>query len=128
MKSLLIICSLGAMISWQNNPNVEAIKKSIADGDVTALAKFFDDDIEVCILDEEDIYGIEAATSKVDAFFKDNSSKKMHDVHVGRSKGKEAYYLIGNLTMQTGEFRVYIYLREKSGQTIIEEIRFASAR
>lgn len=128
MKYLIILLSFVTTTAFATtDPNVDAIKAAIGKGNVETLAKYFDKNIEVCIMEDEEIYGIEDATSKIRDFFSTYKSKNLHDVHLGKSKGKEAFYLIGNLTMISGEFRVYIYLRDKAGTPVIEEIRFDKA-
>ena len=127
MKTLLFLLFFAP--TAQSQPieppaNIANITKAISDGDAASLSAFFDSTIEIAILDEEDIYSKEEATQKVKAFFSTAKPTSYSQVHKGKSKGKDSQYCIGNLTTTSGNYRVYIYLKVKDSNTLIQEMRF----
>ena len=129
MKNLLFLlffapAALFAFPTLQTNPGLDAINKAISSGDADALAKYFDDNLEVSILDEENTYTKAKATEVVKNFFANNKPKTFTPVHNGSSKGNSDQYCIGNLTASSGNYRVYIYLKTDGGSVAIKELRF----
>ena len=105
-------------------PNIGAITKAINDGDANTLGQFFDETVEIAILDSEDMYSKTQAIAKVKAFFDTTKPKSFKEMHQGTSKGQDSQYCIGNLTAGNGTYRVYIYMKVSGGKTVIQELRF----
>lgn len=125
MKNLLFILLLAptiAMVSPQDS--ISNISKAISSGNVEALSDYFDDNIEVAVLDEEDFYKKTEAKHVIKSFFTKNQPKSFSQVHQGRSKGQDSQYMIGNLKATSGTFRVYLYMSVESGKYRIQELRF----
>lgn len=106
------------------NPGLDAIAKAISAGDVDALAKYFDDNLEISILDDEKTYTKAQATEVVKTFFNDNKPKSFNPIHNGTSKGNSDQFCIGNLSSGSGNYRVYIYLKNVGASVAIKELRF----
>ena len=117
---LLIIFSLTAL-TYTNK--IDQIVIAIKAGNAEELAKFFDNRIEITILDEEAIYSKAQAELVIKDFFTKYPPKSFQLVHNGTSsKGSE--YAIGNLITTKQKFRTYFYIK-KVGQTYyIEQLRF----
>lgn len=126
MKALLIIFMLVSPFTnhTESPQNFAAISKAISDGDAVALSNFFDQSVEVAIMDQEDIYDKAQATQVVKTFFSKNKPKAYTQVHQGASKGKDSQYSIGNLQTSSGNYRVYLYLKVSGSNYIIQELRF----
>jgi len=107
-----------------NNPGLEAITKAIGSGDVESLAKYFDESLDVSILDSEKSYSKAQATEVVKSFFTSNKPRTFNAVHNGTSRGSSDQYCIGNLAASNGNFRVYIYLKMTGTTATIKELRF----
>lgn len=107
-----------------NNPGLEAITKAIGAGDAELLAKYFDESLEISILDNEKTYNKAQALEVVKSFFNSHKPKTFNAVHNGTSRGSSDQYCIGNLASGSGNFRVYIYLKANSGAMVIRELRF----
>lgn len=122
MKKLLFFIFLAPTIAFVN-PNLNGITKAISNGDAAALSQFFDDSVEIAILDEEDIYDKSEAVAVVEKFFAANKPSTYKQVHQGTSKGKDSQYSIGNLKSGGNSYRVYIYLSVKGEKYIIQELR-----
>ncbi len=124
MKNLLIALLFAIpMLSFTSQYQAE-ITNAIGKGDIETLSKYFDETVEICILDLEDMLDKDEAKSAIETFFVDHQPKSFSVVHDGTSKGQDSRYFIGDL--KTGEeiFRVYVYLKSASDSYLIQEIRF----
>ena len=100
------------------------ITRAIGKGDISALSQYFDQTVEVAIMDEEDVYNKAKAIEVVKTFFTQNKPTSFSQVHNGRSKGNEAEDCIGNLTAGGDSNRVYIYVKTVNGEKLVQELRF----
>ncbi len=120
---LFAFTPLMAMISPQN-ASLQQITQAISSGDANALGIYFDNSVEIAILDEGDVYSKGEAIQVVKKFFNQHSPKSFSQVHQGTSKGNDSQYCIGNLTSGSGTFRVYVYMKTNGGNYLIQELRF----
>lgn len=104
--------------------NLAAISKALSEGNVAALEQYLDEQVEISILEQEDIYSKEEAVKILKDFFTKNKPSSFSQVHQGASKGQDSQYCIGNLVANSGTYRVYIYLKVSNGKQLIQELRF----
>lgn len=122
MKQVLFII---LMTSTLASASLSSITKAISNGDADNLGQFFDQSVEIAVLDEEDVYSKAQAIKVVKDFFSQNPPKSFSQVHKGVSAGKDAQYCIGNLiTNSQATYRVYIYMKSEGSQQLIQELRF----
>jgi len=119
--SLLLFPALTAPVA---SGSMDDIASALRTGDVETLSSFFDSQVDLSIMDQEDTYSKSEATSIVRDFFRRNAPSPFSQVHSGTSAGDEAEYCIGDLETSGGSYRVYIYLANSSGQQVIQELRF----
>lgn len=127
MKNLLFILVLIPAFCFANTDPVSslsAITKAISDGNATALGSYFDKNVEIAVLDNEDVYSKTEAINVVKNFFAKNKPESFSQVHQGTSKGKDSKYCIGNLVSGKGTYRVYVYMKVSGGDFLIQELRF----
>ncbi len=125
MKNLLLVILLAPIIAFVNvEDNLDAITRAISNGDANALGQYFDANVEVAVMDKEDSYSKDNAVKVVKDFFTKNKPASFKQVHQGSSKGQDSQYCIGNLSANTGTFRVYIYMKVSGGKYLIQELRF----
>ncbi len=105
------------------NPSLTGISKAISSGDVETLSSYFDESIEIAILDDEDFYDKDEAKEVIKTFFSKNKPKSFSQVHQGTSKGKDSKYSIGNLVTSNTSYRVYLYMKVNNGKYVIQEMR-----
>ncbi len=105
-------------------PNLDAITQALNSGDVEVLATYFDESVEIAVLDEEDVYEKAEATKVLKTFFSKNKPAKFDQVHKGTSKGQDSVYCIGNLTTSAKSYRVYVFMRINGNKHFIQELRF----
>lgn len=123
MKSFLILILL-APLTATLEANLAEITRAISAGDAEALGQFFDQTVEVAVMDEEDVYNKPQAVALLKDFFAKNQPKSFSQVHQGTSRGNDSQYCIGNLVTSTNTFRVYIYMKVTGDRYIIQELRF----
>ena len=122
MKNLLFILLILPAIAFVDF-NLGDISKAISNGDADALAKYFDNRVEISIMGDEDMYNKSQALQVVKTFFQNNKPKSYDQRHQGVSKGKDSHYAIGDLVTNKDSFRVYIYMKVENGKYIIQELR-----
>ena len=124
MKSIrLIITALAMLIT---SLAFSAIPPKVFDamkvGNSTELAKYFNNSVEVAILETEAVYSRQQAEQVVKNFFEKNSPKNFTLLHQGGKS--EAQYAIGTLEITNGKkFRVYFLVKEQSGTPLIHQLR-----
>ena len=124
MKTLIIISFFSIAGLFYNLPNLDAITEALSKGDVEALAAYFDESVEIAVLEEEDVYRKADATKVLRTFFSKNKPTKFDQVHKGTSKGQDSVYCIGNLTTSARTYRVYVFMRVDGAKYFIQELRF----
>lgn len=129
MKNLLLILVLTPFVSFTTvNPieegGLSGISQAISKGDAEALGAYFDSQVEISIMDEEDYYDKAEAINIVKKFFSQNQPKSFKEMHQGTSKGNDSQYCIGNLVATSGTFRVYVYMKNSANKPVIQELRF----
>lgn len=130
MKNLFLVMLAVPMFAFTpvftdtEEVNIDAITQALGNGDAETLGSFFDSSVEVAVLDDENIYDKAEAVRKVKAFFSQNKPTSFSQVHQGASKGKDSQYCIGNMTAGGKTFRVYVYMGNKGGKSLIQELRF----
>jgi len=106
--------------------SMSQITKALNSGDADVLGTYFDESIELSILDEEGIYNKTQALQKVRRFLSQNKVNSFAEVHQGASRSSDSQYVIGNIVTAGGTYRVYLYLSNEKGKMIIQEFRFDS--
>ena len=122
MKTVFFLCLLAPAI--QNfETNLDAISDAIRSGNAEALGRYFDDSVDMTILNNEDTYGKAKAVSMVKTFFANHKPSSFKLVHQGVSKGADSKYCIGNLVASSGTYRVYLYMKSSGNEVRIQEMR-----
>jgi len=123
MKNLLVALIFALpMLSFVGNE--AAITTAIGKGDVETLSKYFDETVEICIIELEDMLDKDEAKSEIKTFFAANQPESFRVVHNGTSKGQDSRYFIGELKTVNDKFRVYVYMKNSNNAYLIQEIRF----
>ncbi len=123
MKSIVFLLLLVPSLNYAQ-ADFSLITQAISSGNTDALAKYFDNSVEVAILDNEDVYNKAQATNVVKEFFTKYRPQSFSQVHEGASKGNDSKYCIGNLVTNQATFRVYIYVKLDGQRSTIQELRF----
>ena len=125
MKTLILILSfvVPISVSSQLTENISIITKALSDGDATTLGNYFDNSVELTILDAQDVMDKAKATETVKSFFSKNKPRAYNMVHQGTSKGSSSHYTIGDMQTNSGNYRVYLYYKSAGDKVLIQEMR-----
>ncbi len=122
MKKLLFVLLIAPSIAMVTPDNLSNISKAISNGDANTLAQYFDDKVEVSILDDDNLFDKAQAKKALANFFAKNKPQSYTQVHDGTSKGAGSKYTIGNLKASGKVFRVYVYMKVSGNTYTIQEI------
>ncbi len=107
----------------QESVDWNKLSKAIAAGNAVELAKHFDNQVELTIKDNENGYSKDQAQEVVRRFFVAHPVQSFRIMHHSTTGGN-AEYAIGTLQTGKGSFRTYILLKSKSGQMLIQQLKF----
>lgn len=124
MKQLMLLLLIAPTLLPVDEANLAGISKALGDGDAAALGNYFDESVEVAILEQEDFYNKGQAIEKIKAFFQKHPPRSFNQIHKGSSQSSDSQYCIGDLVTNDAKFRVYIYMKNVGGKTLIQELRF----
>ncbi len=106
-----------------DNASPGEIMRALGSGNAVVLGQYFDSNVEIAMLDDEQTYTKDKAIQVMKDFFARNPTKGFVQVHQGVSRQSQSEYIIGNLSTSNGIFRVYIYCRVAGINYFIQEIR-----
>ncbi|MFW6248800.1 MAG: DUF4783 domain-containing protein [Bacteroidota bacterium] len=122
-KSLSIIALICLFSGTPVSANIipEEIILAIQTGNSKELANYFNDNIELVILDEEDVYSRHQAEQIMKNYFTRNVPQSFTILHEGGKDG--SHYAIGNLVTNQGEYRIYFLTKQKGDRLLIHQLR-----
>jgi hypothetical protein len=91
-------------------------------GDAAKLARYFDNSVSVTIPGRSNSYSKSQAQMVIKDFFSTNNVKGFDVVHQGENDGSQ--YCIGTLHTVNGDFRTTIFMKQKDGVQLLQELRF----
>jgi hypothetical protein len=94
---------------------------SLKTGNARALSDYFNQNVELVVLDNDNVYSKAQAQQIVNNFFSNNEPEGFNVIHQGGKEG--AKYVIGNLVTKNGKFRVYFLLKQNQGKDYIHQLR-----
>jgi hypothetical protein len=116
---LLFLTVSGAGQTGEQIPG--EIISSLKSGNAKILASYFNQNVELVILNDDNVYSKAQAEQIVTGFFNQNQPDKFTIIHQGGKEG--AKYVIGNLSTRQGTFRVYFLLKKTADKDIIHQLR-----
>lgn len=108
-------------VSMPSGTIPEGIILAFKAGNAEELAKHFNANIELVILENEDVYSKTQAEQILRNFFTNHHPASFKIIFEG---GKEtSRYAIGNLSTSSGNFRVYFLIKNQDGTPLIHQLR-----
>lgn len=101
--------------------NTDEIIASLKSGNSKTLSQFFNPNVELVVLENDNVYSKAQAEQIVGHFFESNRPESFTLMHQGGKEG--AKYVIGNLKTANGTFRVYFLLKKNGGKDYIHQLR-----
>ena len=86
------------------------------------IAKYFDDLVDISMPDKSNTYSKTQAELVLKDFFTNNPVKKFEIIHKGENAGSQ--FCIGTLYTKNGSFRTTIFMKQKGGGQLLQELRF----
>lgn len=128
MRTIISIFTLIALLtlstdSLKAQDALDKIGTIIKKGDAALLSDYFDESVELTILDEDDTYSKDQAQAIISQFFEEYSVKSFEIIHEGASNGGLKFG-IGEMSTSGSAMRVYICLKDEGDSIIIPELRF----
>ncbi len=120
LKHIILLCSLWVLASAFTglNPDISAAFKS---GSAFKVSAFFQDQVDLTILESSDLLSKLEAERKIYDFFHEHSPTNFEILHeVESNSGPE--FTIGKLTTKNGTFRVSIYVNKTENSEYIQQI------
>ena len=99
----------------------DEIIQSLKTGNSKTLSEYFNQNVEMVVLENDNVYSKSQAQQIVSKFFSNNTPENFTVIHQGGKEG--AQYVIGNLTTNKGNFRVYFLLKKNNGKDYIHQLR-----
>ena len=99
----------------------DEIIQSLKTGDAKSLSAYFNQNIELVVLENDNVYSKAQAEQIISKFFSKNTPESFDIIHESSAEG--ANLVIGNLVTNNGDFRVYIFLRKNAGKDYIFQLR-----
>lgn len=123
-KIAFIILIISGIVFGANNTNAQIpdeILISLQNGDSKKLSQYFNQNVELVVLENDNVYSKAQAQQIVSKFFSNNKPESFSVIHQGGKEG--AKYVIGNLKTNTGSFRIYFLLKSNDGKDYIHQLR-----
>ena len=102
----------------------DEIIQSLKTGDSKTLSAYFNQNVELVVLENDNVYSKAQAQQIVNKFFSSNPPESFTIIHQGGKEG--AQYVIGNLVTGKGTYRVYFLLKKSGGKDYIHQLRIES--
>ncbi len=116
---LIVILAAGFNSTKAQVP--DEIILSLKSGNAKVLSEYFNQNVELVVLDNENVYSKAQAQQIVNNFFSNYQPESFTVIHQGGKEG--AKYVIGKLGTKGGKFRVYFLLKQKEGKEYIHQLR-----
>lgn len=120
-KMLLLLLVIPQMAFIQ--PNMNGISQALRSGNAESLGAYFNNTVEITVLEKEDRYNKADAIKVVKEFFGKYQPKTFSEVHKGVSKGGNLHYCIGEMQTSSKTFRVYLLMEDESNSYKIQQLR-----
>lgn len=99
----------------------EEIVTALKKGNAKDLAKYFNQNVELVIFNQEDVYSKAQAELILKDFFSKNQPTDFSVLHQGGKEG--ARYAVGEIKTNNGNFRVFFLLKIVKEQPFIHQFR-----
>ena len=118
---LILFTIVGTIANAQSQ--FSGISSAISNQNSTELSKYFDAQVEITTPEDDDTFSKAEATNVMKSFFAKYNVSSFNLEHQS-SKGKGAEYAIGDMIASGKKFRVFIYVAEKNGKAVIQQMQF----
>ncbi|MFV0378328.1 MAG: DUF4783 domain-containing protein [Mangrovibacterium sp.] len=121
LKKGLVVAAMVFSSLWVSAQIPDDLVASLRSGNAAALSGYFNQNIELFVLDQDDVYSRAQAQQIVSNFFEQYKATGFSIIH--QSGKEEMKYAIGNLTTNKGSFRVSFLVKNDGGKPVIHQLR-----
>lgn len=118
LKFVLIVL----LFTFSSFISLDEVVSAIKKGNASQLSKFFDNTIEITVVDKKNTYSKSQAELVLKDFFDNSAVKDFLIIHKGDNSGTQ--FLTGVLQTKSGEYRTTIYMKQKGNKNLLQELRF----
>lgn len=123
MKRILSFAAVTVLLSsFALMVNIDEVVGALKTGNVSQIAKYFDNTIEISMPDKSNSYSKTQAEIILKDFFTNNPVKSFTIIHKGENAGSQ--FCIGTLSTKNGVFRTTVFMKQKGNAQLLQEIRF----
>lgn len=105
------------------NAVVNTFKTSMHSRNAQEMSELFDNTIELTYSNTHSTYSRGHAMMILNNFYTKNQPTSFSIDYTGITTNKDAHYVIGTASTQNGRFRVYLYIKNKGGKFVIQEMK-----
>jgi hypothetical protein len=121
MKALTVVC-LFLIPSFLPMDLVDDIAIAIRTGNAKEISKYFADNVDLKVLEQENVYSKAQAELIVKDFFAKHPVKGFTVVHKSAPKNA-SQFAIGTLDTGTGKYRVHYLMKTSGVRTTVTQLR-----
>jgi hypothetical protein len=122
IKTILIVCfSFISLCAFADT--FDDVALAIKNGNAKEIAKYFNTNIELTVLDNEGVYSKPQAEVILKNFFGQNPAVSVSIHHRG-SSAQGSKYAIATYVCQKSKYRTYIFMKDSGAGMTIQELRF----
>lgn len=125
MKKLLglaLICTTILLSSFTSGKELEGIVGALNSGNAAQLSRYFDSRVDIALPEKSDNYSRTQAEMILRNFFGNCGVKNFEVKFTGESNG--SHYCIGILHTRSGDYRTKLFMKNKEGKEVVQEIGF----
>jgi hypothetical protein len=97
--------------------------KAVGASNYSLLESYLNDEVDVCINDDQQLNKKEKAIVRLKNFFSSHIVDKVEALHTGSSRGKNSEYKVAKLITKNGLFRLFVYSEHRGGKNSVKEVR-----
>ena len=122
-KSLIVLFIIAFSAFAFKADVIDDIATAIRSGNPKNISRFFIDNIDLKVIEQEDVYSKQQAEMILKDFFSKHPVKSYTVAHKSESKNGSQFVVIGTLETTNGKFRTYFLIKTAGGQTLIQQFR-----
>lgn len=110
MRQTILFILFSVSMSTLHAQMGERVFTLIKNQDVDGIIELADKEIDLCLLDDQNIYNKSEARQELVRFFSEHEPTSCEAVHSGKSRKQKSAYLLGKMTTTDGTlYRVFVY-------------------
>ena len=121
-RSLILLVVIATVSFAFRADVIDDIAAAIRSGNPKNISKYFIDNIDLKILEQEEVYSKQQAEMILRDFFGKHPVKTYTVAHKSEPKNG-SQYVIGTLETANGKFRTYCLVKTSGSQTLIQQFR-----